>query len=53
MHAEDVNKLIFREVIYRDHSKLDKLVRVPDERFNLLDPSLGPVELLFELLRLL
>lgn len=51
MHIKDMNKLVLRKVINRDNSKLDKLVLAPDQRFNLLNPSLGSKELFFELLR--
>ena len=51
MHVKDMNKLVLRKVINRDNSKLGKFVRVPDQRLNLLDPSLGSKELFFELLR--
>ena len=51
MHIKDMNKLVLRKVINRDNSKLDKLVTVPDQRFNLLNPRLGSKELFFELPR--
>ena len=51
MYIKDMNKLVLRKVINRDNSKLDKLVTVPDQRFNLLNPRLGSKELFFELPR--